>query len=43
MRGWRERIRQRDELARLDARALRDIGISCDEAGHECNKPLWRG
>jgi uncharacterized protein YjiS (DUF1127 family) len=39
---WRERIRQRRQLARLDLRLLRDIGISRDVAEWECNKPFWR-
>lgn len=42
IRQWRERIRQRMQLARLDARMLRDVGITPSEAEHECNKPFWR-
>ena len=39
---WIERRRQRDALARLDDRALRDIGITRAEAARECEKPFWR-
>ncbi len=40
--AWRARARGRAELARLDARLLRDIGITpCDAAG-EAGKPFWR-
>jgi uncharacterized protein YjiS (DUF1127 family) len=39
---WRERAQQRQGLASLDARLLRDIGISRSEAEHECKKPFWR-
>ena len=42
VRRWRERSRQRQQLARLDRRMLRDIGITPDEAERECNKPFWR-
>jgi len=37
-----ERQRQRDLLATLDDRALRDIGIGREEARAEANKPFWR-
>jgi uncharacterized protein YjiS (DUF1127 family) len=39
---WRERARQRHALASLDARLLRDIGITPYDAAHECSKPFWR-
>jgi uncharacterized protein YjiS (DUF1127 family) len=39
---WRERARQRQALAALDERLLRDIGVTCYEAEQECNKPFWR-
>jgi uncharacterized protein YjiS (DUF1127 family) len=42
LRRWRERSRQRQQLARLDRRMLRDIGVTPDEAERECNKPFWR-
>jgi uncharacterized protein YjiS (DUF1127 family) len=43
VRCWYKRVRQRGELARLDARSLRDIGITAAEAQHEYGKPFWRG
>ena len=36
------RRRQRLALARLDARLLRDIGISREQARAEAEKPFWR-
>jgi uncharacterized protein YjiS (DUF1127 family) len=39
---WRERARQRNQLAQLDSRMLRDIGITPSEAARECDKPFWR-
>lgn len=39
---WQERASQRQELARLDDRMLRDIGISRTEVACECAKPFWR-
>ena len=39
---WRERVRARNELARLDLRALRDIGLSPSERDFLVNKPFWR-
>jgi uncharacterized protein YjiS (DUF1127 family) len=42
VRSWRERARQRGQLARLDLRLLRDIGITAAEAERECNKPFWQ-
>jgi len=43
VRLWHERARQRSHLAALDARMLRDIGITRSEAARECEKPFWRG
>jgi uncharacterized protein YjiS (DUF1127 family) len=40
---WRRRSRGRQQLARLDARLLRDIGVTRSEAAAECDKPFWRG
>ena len=39
---WRRRRRDRAELATLDERMLRDIGVSRTEVLHEINKPFWR-
>ena len=39
---WIERSRQRDALAGLEDRMLRDIGISRVDAARECEKPFWR-
>ena len=37
-----DRHRQRQALARLDQRLLRDIGISAEQAREEARKPPWR-
>ncbi len=42
LREWRERRRSRAELASLDERMLRDIGVSRADVWHEINKPFWR-
>jgi uncharacterized protein YjiS (DUF1127 family) len=39
---WRRRSEGRAALARFDARALRDIGLTPSEAVSEINKPFWR-
>lgn len=39
---WKERSRQRDELAGLDDFVLKDIGISRSDVLHETRKPFWR-
>jgi uncharacterized protein YjiS (DUF1127 family) len=39
---WVERARQRQALAGLDDRSLRDIGITRADAARECEKPFWR-
>ena len=36
------RSRERQVLASLDARTLRDIGVTPHEAGVEARKPFWR-
>ncbi len=40
--GWRVRTRTRHDLALLDARLLRDIGLTTRDASHEVQKPFWR-
>jgi uncharacterized protein YjiS (DUF1127 family) len=39
---WRERAYSRKNLAELDPRMLRDIGVSPSQIWHEANKPFWR-
>jgi len=39
---WIDRNHQRRDLASLDDRLLRDIGISRYQAYRECTKPFWR-
>ncbi len=39
----RERARGRKLLLEMDARLLKDIGISRDIAAAEAAKPWWRG
>jgi uncharacterized protein YjiS (DUF1127 family) len=39
---WRARERQRRELARLDARLRRDIGVTAEDVEAERNKPIWQ-
>jgi uncharacterized protein YjiS (DUF1127 family) len=38
---WRERVEMRRCLARMDARSLRDAGISPAAAAYESGKPFW--
>jgi uncharacterized protein YjiS (DUF1127 family) len=40
--AWRKRVRGRRELAALDHRAQRDIGVTPSEVAHEINKPFWK-
>lgn len=40
--GWMERERERRQLAALDHRLLRDIGLSRCDALEEARKPFWR-
>ena len=46
LRGWLrvawQRHRSRQLLACMDARALRDIGLTYADAEEEANKPFWR-
>jgi uncharacterized protein YjiS (DUF1127 family) len=39
---WRYRARSRHELANLNDRQLRDIGLSRYSANFEWSKPFWR-
>ncbi|OFW97010.1 MAG: hypothetical protein A3D94_20720 [Alphaproteobacteria bacterium RIFCSPHIGHO2_12_FULL_66_14] len=40
---WRRRTKERHQLADLDPRTIRDIGLSPSEIQFEANKPFWRG
>lgn len=39
---WRRRAQERRELANLDHRAIRDLGLSASMIQFEANKPFWR-
>jgi uncharacterized protein YjiS (DUF1127 family) len=39
---WRQRYRDRRELARWSDRDLHDIGISWSDVAYEAEKPFWR-
>ena len=39
---WRERVVARRHLAVMDARSLRDAGISPAAAAYECGKSFWQ-
>lgn len=39
---WYERSRQRRQLARMDDRLLRDIGLDRASAMEESSKPFWQ-
>ncbi|MBO6559147.1 MAG: DUF1127 domain-containing protein [Nisaea sp.] len=38
---WEDRIRQRQALREMDARALADMGITPSDVDYETNKPFW--
>jgi uncharacterized protein YjiS (DUF1127 family) len=42
LRLWRRRTRERQELALLSERELRDIGASHADVWHETNQWFWR-
>jgi uncharacterized protein YjiS (DUF1127 family) len=42
LREWRRRARERAELAALDDRTLKDIGLTRADAEFLSNKPFWR-
>jgi uncharacterized protein YjiS (DUF1127 family) len=42
LREWGRRLRERDQLARLDHLMLRDIGLTEAEREVIVNKPFWR-
>jgi uncharacterized protein YjiS (DUF1127 family) len=39
---WRRRAKERRELSTMDARTLRDLGLSASEVNFEANKAFWR-
>ena len=39
---WRRRARERRELATLDSRTIRDLGLTASDVQFEANKPFWR-
>ena len=39
---WRERVRQRGELAQWIDRDLHDVGLSWTDIALEVQKPFWR-
>jgi uncharacterized protein YjiS (DUF1127 family) len=42
LREWRRRVRERGQLAQLDDRMLKDIGLTRADAEFLTNKPFWR-
>jgi uncharacterized protein YjiS (DUF1127 family) len=42
LREWRRRSRERAQLAELDDRVLKDIGLTRADAEFLSNKPFWR-
>ena len=40
--AWRQRARERRELAQLDRRTIQDLGLSPGEVQFEASKPFWR-
>jgi uncharacterized protein YjiS (DUF1127 family) len=41
-RTWRDRVRQRRELAQWTDRELHDVGLSWSDIVREAEKPFWR-
>ena len=39
---WRRRFRDRQALALMDERSLRDVGLTRYDALYEARKPFWR-
>jgi uncharacterized protein YjiS (DUF1127 family) len=39
---WRCRLRERTELAALNLRDMRDIGVTPSEVWNELRQPVWR-
>ena len=39
---WRRRARERNELAKLDYRTVRDLALNPGDIQFEASKPFWR-
>jgi uncharacterized protein YjiS (DUF1127 family) len=42
LREWRRRARSRRDIAKLDVRAVRDLGVCPSQMRFEAAKPFWR-
>ena len=42
LRRWERQTRERQELARLSERELRDMRVSSADVWHEIRRPFWR-
>ena len=42
VRVWASRIRSRRDIAHLDERSIRDLGLSVSQLEFEAGKPFWR-
>jgi len=42
LRQWLGRARSRRDIARLDERTIRDLGLSPSQLAFEAEKPFWR-
>jgi uncharacterized protein YjiS (DUF1127 family) len=42
LREWMRRARTRHQIASLDARTIRDLGLSAGQVAFEAQKPFWR-
>jgi uncharacterized protein YjiS (DUF1127 family) len=40
--GWQQRYVERQELAMLDDRQLKDLGLTRGDIAAEADKPFWR-
>ena len=40
--AWFARLRDRRQLAELDDRMLRDLGLTRSDIRHEADKPFWQ-
>ena len=42
LRAWRRRMRERDQLSRMDDRMLADIGLTRGDVRDAVSEPVWR-